>query len=101
MEKMKKHKRWTQEDLKWVKSNYKKMLYKEIGMNLGRSEVSIKVIIINKGWAKPKPKWSNKQVQLLKKYYKNMDIDKLSKILGRTKDGIICKIRRLKSSRKQ
>jgi hypothetical protein len=92
----KQHQRWTQKDLLWAKANYKKYTYKEIANRLKRSISAIRNLFIVKKWAKPKPKWTQSETDVLIKMFGRLPLDKLSKELGKTESGMIMKARRLK-----
>lgn len=89
------NKSWSGSDLNWLKANYKRFTYKEIARKLGRTELAIKTITVIKGWAKPKPKWREDEICVLKDMYGRISSDDLSKRLGKSKNSIICKAHRL------
>ena len=90
------HKRWSKSELQWVENNYLNCSYRKIGQKIGRSESSIRNLVIIKGWAKQKPVWSTRDVEFLKKNIKKLSIEDINKKLLRTKESIIAKYNRIK-----
>ena len=94
-------KRWSEADLKWLKSNYRRFTYKEIATKLGRTELAINGIVIRKGWAKPKPKWQTDQINMLRKVWRRTSIKALTKRIGKSKNSIFCKAHRLELGKRR
>ena len=85
-------------DGKFKKATYELVSYgNEIANKLGRTELAIKGIVIIKGWAKPKPKCTQDEILMLKRYYKRMNLDKLARRLNRSRNSLVLKMRRLES----
>lgn len=88
---MNKTKKYSEEDIIFLKNNYGVLSVKKIAANLGRGEKAI----INKAYKLGinKKNLSKKQINKIKKEYKSYNIEELSKELGVTKHHL-CKVAR-------
>lgn len=59
---------YTEDDILFIKENYEKMTYSEIGDILGRTSSAIGIKIMNLGLVKSR-KWSNEEIEIVKTIY--------------------------------
>ena len=90
------HKRWKEKELGWIKKHHPQYSYKEIGRKFGRSESSVRNLIIIKGWAKRKPLWEKREIEFLRGNINKISIDEISTKLSRSEGSIIAKYNRIK-----
>jgi hypothetical protein len=89
-------KKWENQELCWLRENYRKLRYCEIASKLKRTKNAIKNIIIKKDWAKPKPRWLREEEIFLRRMYKKTkSVIEVGKLMNRTRFSVYCKARRL------
>ena len=98
------HKNWTKEDIDYLKKNYSEMTNKDIGKALNRSEgaVSNKAFnlsldngLIGINTSKSGLRWSEKDINYLKKHYSDLSLGELAEKLKRSKRAIVNKVKEL------
>jgi len=82
----KQHKRWTKEEIEFLKQNINNLSYNQLAKKLNRSWSSIRNKTYELGLIK-EPKtmpniWDDKKIEFLKKHYLSMTYEELSKHLG-------------------
>lgn len=88
-----KPKRWTEEQLNFLKNNYKTMSFEELEKELGKSVSAIKQKAYDLQLTKKF--WSAEQIKFLKSNYEEMSIEELEVQLGKTANAIKLKASRL------
>lgn len=92
---MGKIKRWTQEEINFLESNFLNMSHKELGINLNRSETAIRAKCFDLNLIKKESEWSKQELEFLKKKYSVMTQKEIAKILKRTRTAINIKASKL------
>lgn len=91
-------KRWTNDEIAFLKANYLTMSYEEIANHLGRSERAVRGKCSELGLVKRKP-WTNEEDDLLRELYSKFPettfLDSLAKQLGRSRAAIACRANEL------
>lgn len=87
-------KKWTEQELEFLKNNYIKMSYKELANYLGRSIPSVKHKAERNNLNMPR-RWTEQDIEYLKQNFKTMSYKKLAIDLNRTKAAVDCKVNEL------
>jgi DNA-binding CsgD family transcriptional regulator len=77
--------RWKPNEIKFLKENYKKMSYKEIGDIIGKEEYSVYNKCHNMGLTKM---WKPGEDRFLKKNYNKMSNEEIGDYLGRSSSAV-------------
>ena len=82
--------KWTDDEVSFLKDNYKKYTYDELALQLNKSFSSIQFKLMKLGLKKlEQNKWTDDEVSFLKDNYLKMSIKDISKILDRTYSSVI------------
>ena len=88
---------WTEQEKKYLKDNYGKISPVEIAEKLGRTPRAVINARYRMGFDAAQPRFTEEEIAMIRNHYKgagkdsrSLDLDRLSKILGRTKQ-IICR----------
>ncbi|KXA89188.1 hypothetical protein AKJ62_03615 [candidate division MSBL1 archaeon SCGC-AAA259D14] len=87
-------KSWTEKEVEFLKGNYQDMTYKEIGEELGRSEIAIQHKAKRLELTKQKS-WTEEEVKFLKENYQDMTYKEIGEKLGRSEGTVGDEARRL------
>lgn len=89
------NKRYTQEELEYIKNNFKNMTCKEIGEALGRTEQSVRAKCFDLNLHKKEAPWTDDEIDFIKKNYMEMKTSDICKFLQRSKSAVELKASRL------
>lgn len=92
-------KRWSSEDIKYLKNRHKTQTAQSIAEVLGRSANSVRTKAYELGLEKQPPTWSKEEIEYLKVIYLEMGAERAAKELGRTLSAIHTKIREIGGGR--
>lgn len=92
---MGKLKKWSQEEIDFIKNNYLIMSHKEIGLALNRTEGAIRTKCFHLDLCKKESEWSNDEISFLKNNYSTMTQNEIAKKLGRTRTAVNIKASKL------
>lgn len=81
-------KRWTNEEIEFLKENFATMMHKELGEALNRTEQAVRAKCFELNLYKKEYPWTDKELEYLKTNYKNMTYRQIGKELGRTVDAV-------------
>lgn len=91
--------KWTEDQTMYLKRNYGKMLTKNIALHLNKSRSSIKNKIrrlnLRSNLRGTGKRWSNKEINYLKKNHKNSTATKIASRLGRSFPSVVWKAKAL------
>lgn len=73
---------WNEAEKQFLIDNYKRMSHEEMGYHLSRTKNSVAVMCASLGLIK-QPRWTESEIELLRKHYPDGDIDALAGLLGR------------------
>lgn len=90
-----KNKRYTQEEISYIKNNFEYMTCKEIGDKLGRTEQSIRAKCFELNLHKKESPWSDEEIDFIKQNYMEMKTADICMILQRSKSAVELKASRL------
>ena len=85
--------RWTDEEVKFLKENYKTMSYKDIGEIIGKTDVQIRTRCFKDGLVKNNA-WSEDEINYIKENYQTMTTKDIAEKLGRTMSAVQLKAER-------
>ncbi|RLC78613.1 MAG: hypothetical protein DRI61_09580 [Chloroflexi bacterium] len=88
------NKRWTDEEIAFMKDYYGILSPKEIARRLGRSYNAVRNKAVELGLTKSLD-WTDKEIALLKALYGRMPASEIAKLLGRSEDSVYHKAMRL------
>lgn len=86
-------KKWSDDELRYLRKNYTTTEYKEIGAHIGRSTAAVRNKCYELGLSKVEA-WSDDEIGYLRVVCSKgaIDINEIAKVLGRTRAGVACKI---------
>jgi len=96
----KENRRWTEEDINYLKSNYGSLLIEEIAKHTNRSIDSVRYKASNIGLTEKKNLWSKADILFLSENVNTMPLDVLAKKLNRTVKSVATQRFKLKLSKK-
>ena len=88
------NKRWTDEEIAFMKDYYGILPPKEIARLLGRSYNAVRNKAVELGLTK-NCDWTDKEISLLKALYGRMPASEIAKLLGRSEDAVYHKAMKL------
>lgn len=89
------NKRYTQEELEYIKNNFKNMTCKEIGEALGRTEQSVRAKCFDLNLHKKEAPWTDDEIDFIKQNYMEMKTSDICRVLQRSKSAVELKASRL------
>lgn len=92
---MTKNKKYTPEDLEYIKNNFENMTCKEIANVLQRTEQSVRAKCFELHLRKKEMPWTDYEINFIKNNYMEMKTSDISEILQRSKSAIELKASRL------
>lgn len=81
-------KRWTKEEIEFLKENFATMMHKELGEALGRTEQAVRTKCFELKLYKKEYPWTQKELDFLNSNYNNMTYREIAHELGRTLDAV-------------
>lgn len=87
-------KRWTEDEVKFLKENYKNMSYIEIGKILNRKDSAIRAKCFDLDLVKT-DRWTEKEIEFLKENCNILTYKEIAKVLNRTTSAISLKSKKL------
>lgn len=94
-------KQYSIEEDEFLKSNYKEMTHLEISLLINRTKASVRNRCYRLGYVDTSDNWTDEQMEILKNEYKDkkfndeIDLDKVSEIVGKLKSNISRKAKEL------
>ena len=89
------NKRYTQDELEYIKNNFQSMTCKEIGEVLGRTEQSVRAKCFELKLHKKESPWTDDEIVFLKNNYMEMKTSDICTVLQRSKSAVELKASRL------
>lgn len=92
---------WTEEQLQYLRDNYKTMTHKEIGVVIGRTDAAVRNKAYDLRLGKADYEWSAEEIEKLKEFYAQagadgpIDLIGFARSMGRMKSNICRKARQL------
>lgn len=81
-------KKWTKKDIEFLKKNFIKMTYKELGIHLNRTESSVRAKCYKLNLSKKSCSWTDEEINYLLNNYQNITYRDIARHLNRSLDAV-------------